>query len=122
MEISKLFRGLIALQVLTAIAMVLMPVDPNNETLTTIALIGGIITSLFFFVGLVLLFIFNAWGRPIFTASVLLAIPLTLSIPEATIPIGNLEALLNWFAGALDGAMLAVMYLTSLKERFQKEQ
>ena len=122
MEMSKLFRGLIALQVLTTIAMVLIPVDPNNETLTTIALIGGIITSLFFFVGLILLFIFNAWGRPIFTASVLLAIPLTLSIPEATIPIGNLVGLLNWFGGVLDGAMLAMLYLTSLKERFKKEQ
>jgi hypothetical protein len=117
---GNLFKGLIILQVLTILVMVQMPDDPSNESLTSIVLIGGTITSLFFFVGLILLFSFNPWGRGIFTASVFLAIPLTLAIPQATIPISNLEGLLNWFGGALDGAMLAMMYLTSLKERFQK--
>ena len=70
----------------------------------------------------VLLFRFKPLGRPLYTAAVLIGIPVSLAFPASSIPIGSAELWLEWFAGALDGAMLAMLYLTSLKERFKKEQ
>tara|TARA_B100000787_G_scaffold81331_1_gene60022 strand:+ start:172 stop:321 length:150 start_codon:yes stop_codon:yes gene_type:complete len=38
--------------------------------------------------------------------------------PESSIPSGNLYEILGWLAGVLDGAMLAILYLTNIKEIF----
>jgi hypothetical protein len=100
--------------------MVLMPEDWGNETWTTIEIFVSSISLLFFIISLFLLFRFNAWGRILFTANLILSISITFSIPEHIISTGNFSGLLDWFGGALDGAMLAMMYLTSLKERFEK--
>ena len=124
MEMSKLFRGLIVLQVLIIPAFVLIgSVDPMYAEAPMNSLdIAAFIWLILVLISWVLLFRFKPLGRPLYTAAVLIGIPVSLVFPASSIPIGSAELWLEWFAGALDGAMLAMLYLTSLKERFKKEQ
>ena len=120
MELSKLFKGLIIAELVTMVAMVMVaPVDPAYEEIS-IGIIVALIHTLLFFVSLVLLFRFKSSGRTLFAILVIIGIPLSLGMPESSVPTGSLLQTLLWFGGVLDGAMLAILYLTSIKERFQK--
>ncbi|MDB3966612.1 hypothetical protein N9399_02505 [Porticoccaceae bacterium] len=118
---SKLFRGLIALQVLSIIALVLtVPADQGNDaTMSSFMATGAIAYFILFVMSLILLFRYKPVGRTIFSASVVFGIVLTLVVPQDSVPTGNLVHALNWLAAALDGAMLVMIYLTSLSERFK---
>jgi len=118
---SNIFRGLIALQVLSFIALVLtFSADQENDaTISTFMATGAIGYFIVFVMSLILLFRYKPLGRTIFSASVVLGIVLTLAAPQDSVPTGNLVHALNWLAAALDGAMLVMIYLTSLSERFE---
>ena len=118
---SNIFRGLIALQVLSFIALVLtFSADQENDaTISTFMATGAIGYFIFFVMSLILLFRYKPLGRTIFSASVVLGIVLTLAAPQDSVPTSNLVHALNWLAAALDGAMLVMIYLTSLSERFK---
>ena len=122
MELSKLFRGLIIVHFVSIVAMVMVvPVDPAHEEISIgIIDIAALIYSLLFFVSLVLLFRFKPSGRTMFTILLIVGIPLSLGMSESSIPTGSLYQTYVWFGGLLEGAMLAILYLTSIKERFQK--
>ena len=122
MELSKLFRGLIIVHFVSIVAMVMVvPVDPAYEEISIgIIEIANMIYSLLFFVSLVLLFRFKPSGRTMFTILLIVGIPLSLGMSESSIPTGSLYQTYVWFGGLLEGAMLAILYLTSIKERFQK--
>ncbi len=121
MELSKLLRGLIIFQFLSLVAMVIVtPDDPAYDGTLDLTLIASLIYFVLWLVSLVLLFIFKPLGRTLFFASVIFGMLLYLGLPEPSIPTGNLFEILVWFGGALDGAMLAILYLTEIKERFQK--
>ena len=126
MELSKLFKGLIIVQLVTMVAMVMVPVPPIDPAYEEISIgifnIVALIHTLLFFVSLVLLFRFKSSGRTLFAILVIIGIPLSLGMPESSVPTGTLYEMLVWFGGALDGAMLAILYLTNIKERFQKIQ
>ena len=124
MELSKLFKGLIIVELVTIVAMVMVvPVDPVYEEISIgIIDIANLVYSLLFFVSLVLLFRFKSSGRTLFAILVIIGIPLSLGMPESSVLTGTLYEMLVWFGGALDGAMLAILYLTNIKERFQKIQ
>ena len=57
-------------------------------------------------------------GRTLFTILVITSVLLTFVAPESSVPSGNLYEILGWLAGVLDGAMLAILYLTKIKGRF----
>ena len=120
---SKLFRGLIALQLLSFITLVVaLPADEGNDAIMSTFITTGVIGYLILFVlGLILLFRYKPLGRTIFSASVVLGIALIVAVPEDSLPTGNLVHALNWLAAALDGAMLVMIYLTSLSERFESD-
>ena len=122
MELSKLFRGLIIVHFVSIVAIVMVvPVDPAYEEISIgIIDISALIYSLLFFVSLVLLFRFKPSGRTMFTILLIVGIPLSLGMSESSIPTGSLYQTYVWFGGLLEGAMLAILYLTSIKERFQK--
>tara|TARA_B100000035_G_C20904504_1_gene511019 strand:+ start:516 stop:884 length:369 start_codon:yes stop_codon:yes gene_type:complete len=121
MELSKLLRGLIIFQVLSIVALVIFtPDDPVYEGTPDLIVIASLIYIFILLISLVLLFIFKPLGRTLFFASVIFGMLLYLGLPEPSIPTGNLFEILVWFGGALDGAMLAILYLTEIKERFQK--
>jgi O-antigen ligase len=121
MELSKLLRGLIIFQFLWLVAIVIVtPDDPAYDGTLDLTLIASLIYTVLFLVSLVLLFIFKPLGRTLFFASAIFGMLLSLGLPEPSIPNGNLFDALNWFGGILDGAMLAILYLTEIKERFQK--
>ena len=123
MELSKLFKGLIIFQLLSVVAMVIvLPDDPVYEEAIGIFDYVFLVYILLWLASLVLLFRFKSSGRTLFTILVIIGIPLTLGMSESSIPTGNLYEMLLWFGGALDGAMLAILYLTNIKERFQKIQ
>ena len=120
---SNIFRGLIALQVLSVIALVVaLPADEGNDAIMSTFIMTGVIGYLILFaLGLILLFRYKPLGRTIFSVSVVLGIALILAVPEDSLPTGNLVHALNWLAAALDGAMLVMIYLTSLSERFESD-
>ena len=122
MELSKLFRGLIIVHFVSIVAIVMVvPVDPAYDEIPIgIIDIASLIYSLLFLVSLVLLFRFKSSGRTLFAILVIISIPLSLGMPESSIPTGSLYQTYVWFGGLLEGAMLAIIYLTSIKERFQK--
>ena len=103
---------------LVAMAMT-TPADPVYEEIP-IGIIGiaSMIYSLLFLVSLVLLFRFKSLGRTLFAILVIISIPLSLGMPESSTPTGSLYQTYIWLGGVLDGAMLAILYLTSIKERF----
>ena len=121
MELSKLFKGLIIFQLLTVVAMVIvLPDDPVYEEAMGVIDIASLIYMLLWLASLVLLFRFKSSGRTLFTILVIIGMLLTLGITESSVPTGNLYEMFVWFGGALDGAMLAILYLTNIKDRFQK--
>ena len=121
MELSKLFKGLIIFQLLLLVASVIvLPDDPVYEEAIGIIDIIGFIYLLLWLASLLLLFRFKSSGRTLFAILVIISIPLSLGIPESSIPTGSLYQTYVWFGGLLEGAMLAILYLTSIKERFQK--
>ena len=123
MELSKLFKGLIIFQLVSVVASaIVLPDDPVYEEAIGIFDIVALIHAILFFVSLVLLFRFKSSGRTLFTILVIIGMLLTLGMPESSVPTGTLYEMLVWFGGALDGAMLAILYLTNIKERFQKIQ
>ena len=121
MELSKLFKGLIVFQFITVLVIFLvLPDDPIlYEEITSILTVASIIYLFLWLVCLVLLFRFNPSGRMMFTILLIVGIFLNLSMPDSSVPNGVLVDTLHWFSGALDGLMLAILYLTDIKERFQ---
>ena len=71
-------------------------------------------------VSLFLLFKFHPSGRTFFTIILILGVPITLGITESKLATSNVYDMLFWLSGMIDGALLAILYLTSLKERFNK--
>ena len=123
MKLSKLFKGLIIFQLVSVVAMAIFaPDDPiYYEEQIGVFDIASLIYTLLWLASLVLLFRFKSSGRTLFTILVIIGILLTLGMPEPSVPTENLYEILLWFGGALDGAMLAILYLTSIKEKFQNK-
>lgn len=119
MELSKLFKGLIILQPLTLVATVIVLPDSAYEGAMGIIDIASLIYMAFWLASLVLLFRFKSSGRDLFTILVIIGILLSFAATEPFVPTGNSYEIFGWFGGALDGAMLAILYLTNIKDRFQ---
>ena len=122
MELSKLFKGLIILQFVSLVAMVMVvPEDPASyEEALGLIDFAALIYLLLVLVSLVLLFRFQSSARTLFTIAVIIGFFLPLGMSEPSVPTTNLAQIFNWIGGALDGAMLAILYLTNIKERFKK--
>ena len=120
LELGKLFRGLIFLQLVTfTVALILVPDDPAAyQEPFGIVDIASLIYLPLWLTCLVLLFRFRPSGKVLFTVLIFAGLVLSLGAPGASVPNGNLLEIVNWFGGALDGAMLAILYLTDLKDRF----
>lgn len=71
-------------------------------------------------VSLFLLFKFHPSGRTFFTIILILGVPITLGITESKLATSNMYDMLFWLSGMIDGALLAILYLTSFEERFNK--
>ena len=71
-------------------------------------------------VSLFLLFKFHPSGRSFFTVILALGVPITLGITESKLATSNMYDMLFWLSGMIDGALLAILYLTNIKERFNK--
>tara|TARA_B110000008_G_scaffold219367_1_gene219229 strand:+ start:193 stop:573 length:381 start_codon:yes stop_codon:yes gene_type:complete len=122
MELSKLFKGLIILQFVSLVAMVMVvPEDPASyEEALGLIDFAALIYLLLWLVSLVLLFRFQSSARTLFTIAVIIGFFVSLGMSEPSVPTTNLVQIFNWIGGALDGAMLAILYLTNIKERFKK--
>ena len=66
----------------------------------------------------ILLYRFIPWGRPIFTILTALSVIVMFLAPEYFVPKGPIFDALKWMNGAVTGAILAMLYLTEIKERF----
>ena len=116
------FKGLIILQIVSFfLTGFLTPDDPiYYEEMGGILDYLLIIYLLLWFLSLFLLYKFKSLGKKLFTILVVLGFPLTLSMPEPLLPNGTIVDSMMWFGGALDGAMLVMLYMTSISEKFQK--
>ena len=68
----------------------------------------------------ILLYRFIPLGRPIFTILTTLSVIVMFLAPEYYVPKGPILDALKWMNGAVTGAILAMLYLTEIKERFVK--
>ena len=120
MGTDKLFRGLIIFSLVNAIGILyLAPSDPtaSSKSLTLLDYVG-IAYLLVWLLSLILLFRFNRWGRPLFTIIIGLGILLMLALPPYSQAPTNAYQVVNWLAGAVDGALIAMLYLTSVQDHF----
>ena len=120
MGTEKLFRGLIIFSLVNAMGILyLAPLDPtaSSKPLTLLDYVG-IAYLLVWLLSLILLFRFNRWGRPLFTIIIGLGILLMLALPPYSQAPSNAYQVVNWLAGAVDGALIAMLYLTSVRDHF----
>ena len=66
----------------------------------------------------ILLYRFIPWGRPLFTILTALSVIVMFLAPEYYVPKGPIFDALKWMNGAVTGAILAMLYLTEIRERF----
>ena len=98
-----------------------MPEDPAlNDVPFNYFDIALLLYTVLWLLSLFLLFRFHPSGRSLFTVILALGVPITLGITESTLATSNMYDMLFWLSGMIDGALLAILYLTSLKERFNK--
>ncbi len=76
------------------------------------------IYTILWLVSLFLVFKFHPSGRSFFTVILALGVPITLGITESKLATSNMYDMLFWLSGMIDGALLAILYLTNIKERF----
>jgi len=101
---------------------IVLPADPAYGEAMGIFDIAALGYLLIWIASLILLFRFKSSGRPLFTILIAVGLVLQLGSSESSVPSGNLYETFVWFGGALDGAMLAILYLTHIKKRFQKNE
>ena len=120
MYFERWIKRLIVVQLLWLIAIVLAA--PTGTTykaefgLFDLLILFYLLT---YFYSLQLIYRCKRLGRTLFAASCLAGALLTLASPEYSSPMSNYYELLIWFGGVLDGVMLAIMYFTELKHRFE---
>ena len=123
MDLEKTFKRLILLRVIiVGITFIVAFNAPHDERYLEQALspvpIFGSIVSLLGMASLILLYLFIPLGRIIFTTLVILGVLSVFLSPEYHIPMGPTFDALNWINGAVTGGILAMLYLTKIKEKF----
>jgi hypothetical protein len=119
---EKLVKALIifSLIVVSAIFFV-MPEDPVlNDVPLNYFDIALLFYTVLWLLSLFLLFRFHPSGRSLFTVVLVLYVPITLGLTESALATSNMYDMLFWLSGMIDGALLAVLYLTNIKDRFKK--
>ena len=119
---SFFFRGLIIFSLINAVGILYFaPIDPvaASEPLNFLDYLG-IVYLLVWLLSLILLFRFNRVGRPLFTIIIALGIFLMLALPPYAQAPTNVYQVFNWLAGAVDGAILVMLYLTSVSDQFSR--
>ena len=117
---SFFFRGLIIFSLINAVGILYFaPIDPvaASEPFNFLDYLG-IVYLLVWLLSLILLFRFNRVGRPLFTIIIALGIFLMLALPPYSQAPSNAYQVFNWLAGAVDGALLVMLYLTSVSDQF----
>ena len=123
MDLVKIFKRLIVLRVIivgiTFVVAFNVPQDERylEQALSPVPIIGSIV-SLLGMASLILLYRFVPLGRIIFTTLVVLWVLSVFLSPEYHIPMGRTFDALNWINGAATGGILAMLYLTKIKEKF----
>ena len=123
MDLVKIFKRLIVLRVIivgiTFVVAFNVPQDERylEQALSPVPIIGSIV-SLLGMASLILLYRFVPLGRIIFTTLVVLWVLSVFLSPEYHIPMGRTFDALNWINGAVTGGILAMLYLTKIKEKF----
>ena len=82
----------------------------------------GIVYLLAWLFSLILLLRFNRLGKPLFTIIIGLGILLMLALPPYSQAPTNAYQVFNWLAGAVDGALLVMLYLTSVSDQFSRSK
>ena len=121
---SFFFRGLIIFSLINAVGILYFaPIDPvaASEPFNFLDYLG-IVYLLVWLLSLILLFRFNRVGRPLFTIIIALGIFLMLALPPYSQAPSNAYQVFNWLAGAVDGALLVMLYLTSVRDQFTRSK
>ena len=94
--------------------------DEESSPLEMVTSALNFILLIAFVTSLWLLFRFNYWGKVIFIINFVAGIPLLLFMPPDVHPTSPLFHTLNWAGGALDGAILVMLFFTDVKDKFQR--
>ena len=121
---SFFFRGLIIFSLINAVGILYFaPIDPvaASEPFNFLDYLG-IVYLLVWLLSLILLFRFNKAGRTLFTIVIVLGILLMLALPPYSQAPTNAYQVFKWLAGAVDGAILVMLYLTSVSDQFSRSK
>jgi|TARA_B100000315_G_scaffold91604_1_gene84305 membrane associated rhomboid family serine protease len=124
MNLERIFKNLIILALVVAVAMIVgLPDDPQymEQPFTALEIVG-LVTGILVLPSLILLYIFSPPGKNIFTILVVLNTGISFMLPEGYVPNGSVVDTLNWISGVITGAILTMLYLTKIKERFVKQK
>ena len=124
MELTKIFRGLLLLNVLAIVAYAVAPKSSvvDEAVFSDNLLIAYLVLVVVYLVSLVLLFLLKPLGRNLFSILFVTGILLSFVMPESTTPTTNIQGLLGKFEHNSAGAILAMLYLTPLKDKFTKSE
>ena len=128
-NLEKIFKNLVIAHFVILIAAIALTWNDNeiatlNEELTAGYFLDNLGTLgywilygylLLYIISLVLLYIFNKYGKYLFTFVVILSFIFLLSEPIA---MSGIESALEYLMSMIDGAILTLLYFTSIKDKF----
>ena len=124
MDLIKIFRGLIILLVGLTSLYVLVPssgIVDDTEWSTLLIVIAGLLVVVMV-VSYVLLFLLKPLGKSLFVIYVVLGTILLLAVPDSPVPPTSLEDTISGLLSMIEGAILAMLFFSPLKETFRRKQ
>ena len=124
MDLIKIFRGLIILLVGFTSLYVFVPssgVVDETEWSTSLMVMASLLVVLAV-VSYVLLFLLKPLGKSLFVIYAVLGTILLLTVPDSTVPTTSLEDTLAALCSMIEGAILAMLFFSPLKETFRRKQ
>ena len=124
---KKIFKNLIRAQLLLLICFIYLGFDAslNDTSLAEDVVISSlevavVIVALVYIINLYLLFKFKPIGKLLFVPLVLISVFLSLALPTEYFQLSSpLEYLLETLTVMIDGAIITMLYLTSIKDNFE---
>ena len=128
MDLEKIFKNLIWLSLLTAIFMFSTSASEPQEYFDISARLGGatfsdhtlmtlgLVYMAGYLISLYMLYNFVKFGKTLFVAMIVLGAFGTLGM--GTIVASPLTEVVGYFGGMIDGAVLVMLYVTDIKDKF----
>ena len=129
MNLEKIFKNLVRAQLLFCFGYFIYSLYAGALNDTSLAAdvvissseVAGLIVALVYIVNLYLLFKFKPIGKLLFVPLILIIYSLSLAMPIELFHLGTpFEYLFNNLSIMIEGAIITMLYLTDIKDKFEK--